>query len=146
MCLSTSHTGDPVYIDPAVSVYFTSGLNKRGRLNIHYLHCYNTKAYPTEPCHLQSTSYLCTSLPSFTVFFFFLFSSLVWVIEQRGPLSPTCPTKAACGLGKRPALLSSSCWESRGGMSFHASSTTSLNSSADLFHYVNESFYYFRDL
>lgn len=88
------------------------------------------------------------SAPSVSLFLCFIFYpfSPCGSLSREGHSPPTCPTKAACGWGERPSLLPSPCWESRGGMSFHASKTTSLNSSTDLFYCVDEPFTFSQDL
>lgn len=87
--------------------------------------------------HLQNIS-----APSVSLFLCFIFYPFSWCgsLSREGHSPPTCLTKAARGWGERPSLLPSPCWESRGGMSFHASKTTSLNSSTDLFYCVDEPF------
>lgn len=98
------------------------------------------KLVPVELSYLQNFSALCPFL-----LYFFLFP-FPWCgsLSREGHPPPMQPTKAAQGWVKKPSLLPSLGWESRGGMSFHASKTTRLNSSSDLFHCGDESFYFFR--
>lgn len=62
----------------------------------------------------------------------------------RGALQRHAPQRQPVGRGHEPSSLPSPCRESRGGMGFHASKTTSLTSFTDLFHYVDEPFTFSR--